>query len=232
MKQKTIVSFVLAVAVLLFLVLAGRYGFTVVKIEDAQQAAQSEEFDPVQYVEGIWASALIPSFEEAVDLHQILAEVQVSEKGSASKENLLAIANKYGLITEGEALVFKVKGTGKIVKVNASSMGTVEVALDGYDGPIKVLIFIGDRIPPDNTSVRDAVGFMKIGDFPNQVPYGQVSSEINLRIVRDIVGALDRDNLVGKTVSFKGAFSIPTFNQIIIQAREVKIAPVIFTLGE
>ena len=232
MKQKTIVNIAIALAVLFLLALAGRYGFTVVKIEDSQQAAESEAFDPVKYVDGIWASALIPSFDEAVDLHQILSEVEVSEKGSASKENLLAIANKYGLITEGEALVFKVKGTGKIVQVNQSSMGTVEVALDGYDGPIKVLIFIGDRIPPDNTSVRDAVGFMKIGDFPNQVPYGQVSSEINMRIIRDVVGTLDKDNLVGKTVSFKGAFSIPTFNQIVIQAKEVKIAPVIFTLGE
>ena len=33
-----------------------------------------------------------------------------------------------------------VKGSGKIVSVNTeTSLGTAEVALDGYDGPIKVL---------------------------------------------------------------------------------------------
>jgi predicted lipoprotein len=76
---------------------------------------------------------------------------------------LTAIANQYGLITVGEAHVYMVKGSGKIVSVNTeTSLGTAEVALDGYDGPIKVLIYIGTRIPSDETSVRDAVGFITL----------------------------------------------------------------------
>ena len=47
---------VIAVVILLFLVLAVRYGFTVVSIEEAEQAVQSEAFDPVAYVDGIWDS--------------------------------------------------------------------------------------------------------------------------------------------------------------------------------
>ena len=166
MKQKT-VSIIIAVAVLLFLILAGRYGFTVVSIEDAEKAVQSEAFDPVAYVDGIWESKLLPTFnEKAVELPKILSEMKPDANGTAPKDELIAIANQYGLITVGEAHVYMVKGSGKIVSVNAeTSLGTAEVALDGYDGPIKVLLYIGTRIPSDETSVRDAVGFHYIWRF-------------------------------------------------------------------
>jgi hypothetical protein len=55
---------------------------------------------------------------------------------------------QYGLITVGEAHVYMVKGSGKIINVNTeTSLGTIEVALDGYDGPIKVLIYMGLAFP-------------------------------------------------------------------------------------
>ena len=49
-------SIIIAVALLLFLLLAGRFGFTVVTIEEAENTVQSEAFDPVAYVDGIWES--------------------------------------------------------------------------------------------------------------------------------------------------------------------------------
>ena len=114
--------------------------------------------------------------EKAVELPNILSEMQPDANGTASKDSLIAIAKKYGLITVGEAHVYMVKGSGKIVSVNTdTSLGTVEVALDGYDGPIKVLLYIGTRIPSDETSVRDAVGFITFGDFKEQTEYGKVA---------------------------------------------------------
>jgi predicted lipoprotein len=233
MKQKTVTSIV-ALAVLIFLVLVGRYGFTVVKIEDAEKAVQSEAFDPVAYVDGIWTSKLLPTFnEKAVELRDILSEMRPDADGTAPKENLIAIANKYGLITVGEAHVYIVKGSGRIVNINAeTSLGTVEVALDDYRGPIKVLIYIGSRIPSDETSVRDAVGFITFGDFKEQTEYGKVASEINRRIVSQVLGAVDRNSLMGKTISFKGAFNIRTFNLIQIDLKEIRIVPVEIELGE
>jgi len=126
-----------------------------------------------------------------------------------------------------------VKGRGTIVNVNAeTSLGTVEVALDGYDGPVKLLLYIGARIPSDDTSVRDAVGFITFGDFKEQTEYGKVASEINKRILSQTLGSLDRDNLVGKTISFKGAFNIRTFNLVQIDVSEIRIVPVEIELGE
>lgn len=232
MKQKT-VSIIVGVAVLLFLFLAGRYGFTVVKIEDAEKAVQSEAFDPVAYVDGIWDTQLIPTFnEKAVELPNILSEMEPDADGTASKDNLIGIANHYGLITVGEAHVYMVKGSGKIVSVNVeTSLGTAEVTLDGYDGPIKVLLYVGTRIPSDETSVRDSVGFISFGDFKEQTEYGKAASEINKRVLSTVLGGIGRDNLVGKTISFKGAFTIRTFNLIQIDVKELRIVPVEIELG-
>jgi predicted lipoprotein len=233
MKQKT-VSIIVAVAVLLFLILAGRYGFTVVSIEDAEKAVQSETFDPVAYVDGIWEPKLLPTFnEKAVELPKILSEMNPDASGTAPKEELIAIANKYGSITVGEAHVYMVKGSGKIVAVNAeTSLGTAEVTLEGYNGPLKVLLYVGTRIPSDETSVRDAVGFITFGDFKEQTEFGKAASEINKRVLSTVLSGIDRDKLVGKTISFKGAFTIRTFNLIQIDVKELRIVPVEIELGE
>jgi predicted lipoprotein len=234
MKRITPTKIVLALVLLVLLVLIGRYGFTVVKIADVEAAAKSEVFDPAAYVDGIWTSKLIPAFEQkAVDLSKILAEMQPDEKGTASKESLVAIANKYGLITVGEAHVYMVKGSGKIVNVSAeTSLGTAEVVLDGYSGPIKVLIYIGTRIPSDETSVRDAVGFISFGDFKEQTEYGKVTSEINNRVISQVLGSLDKKNLMGKSITFQGAFTIRTFNLIQINLKEIRVVPIQIKLGE
>ena len=137
------------------------------------------------------------------------------------------------MITVGEAHVYMVKGSGKIVSVNAeTSLGTAEVALDSYDGPIKVLLYVGTRIPSDETSVRDAVGFITFGDFKEQTEYGKAASEINKRILTTVLNSIDRDNLIGKTISFEGAFTIRTFNLIQIDVKELRIVPIEIELGK
>lgn len=233
MSQKT-TTILFSLAILVFLGLAGRYGVTVVKIEEAEQAIQNEAFDPVAYVDGIWESQLLPAFaEKAVELPTILSEMKPDANGIAAKEGLITIANQYGLITVGEAHVYMVKGSGTVTAVNTeTSLGTVELTLDGYSGPIKVLLFVGTRIPSDETSVRDAVGFISFGDFKEQTEYGKVASEINKRILAEVLGGVDRESLMGKTISFTGAFGIRTFNLIQIDLKEIRIVPVQIELGE
>jgi len=227
-------SLIITVAILLLLFLAGRYGFTVVSIEEAEGTVQSEAFDPVAYVDGIWDSQLMPTLNEgAAELSTILSLMEPDASGTADKEDLIDIANQYGLITVGEAHVYMVKGSGKIGSVDAeTSLGTVEVTLDGYDGPIKVQLYIGTRIPSDETSVRDAVGFISFGDFKEQTEYGEVNTEINKRVLSTVLDDIDRDNLVGKTISFKGAFTIRTFNLLQIDLKEIFIVPVEIEMGE
>ena len=230
-KPTTIVFIISAI---LFLVLAVLFGFTVVTIEEAESAVQSEAFDPVVYVDGIWDSQLIPAFNEnAVDLSRILSEIELDSNGTAPKDDLIAIANQYGLITVGEAHVYMVKGQGKIICVDAeTSLGTAEVQLDGYEGAIKVLLYVGTRIPSDDASVRDAVGFISFGDFREQTEYGKAATEINKRVLSTVLAGVDRENLVGETITFKGAYTKRTFNLLNIDMSEINIVPVEFVLGD
>ena len=233
MKFK-ISSIVIVVISVVFLLLAGRYGFTVVSIEEAEETILNEEFDPIAYVDGLWESKLLPTFNEgAVELPIILSEMEPDANGTIPKDDLIAITNQHGLITVGEAHVYMVKGVGKIVSVNCdTSLGAAEVKLDGYDGPIKVRLYIGTRIPSDNTSVRDSVGFISFGDFKEQTEYGKAATEINKRVLTSVVGDIERENLVDKTISFKGAFTIRTFNLLKLDVNELNIVPVEIELGE
>lgn len=232
MKLKTS-SIIITVAILLFLIFGGIYGFTVVTIEEAEQTVQDETFNPVAYVDGIWDFQLMPAFNDgAVELSLILSEMQPGADGTASKENLIPIANEFGLITEGEAHVYMVQGSGVISSVNTeTSKGTAEVTLDGYNGPIKIQIYLGPRLPGDDSSVRDATGLIKFGDFKEQTEFGKVAKEMNNRVLQGLE-TLDIENLNGKTVSFMGAFTIRTYNQISIDLKEIYILPVEIEAGE
>lgn len=232
--RRNVVRIIIALAIIILLVLAGRYGFTVVAIEDVEQTVQDEAFDPVAYVDGIWESRVLPAFnEETVALSEVLNQMEPDATGKATKENLIDVAEQYGLITVGEAHVYMVEGSGKIVDVNAeTSLGTAEVEIDGYDGPIKAQLYIGTRIPSDNSSVRDAVGFITFGDFKEQTEYGKAATEINRRVLTTVLDDIDRENLVGKPISFKGAFTIRTFNLLDIDVNEIPIVPVEIELGE
>ena len=77
----------------------------------------------------------------------------------------------------------------------------MEIQPVGYDGPIKVLVYLGPRIPSDETSVRDGVGFITFGDFKEQTEYGKVGAEINNRVLAGL-STLDKGSLVGKTIAF------------------------------
>ena len=232
MRQK-IILFISILATIILLALAWRFGFTVVKIEDVEQAVESETFDPVAYVDGIWDSEIMPIFnDKAVELPTILSEIEVGADGTAIKDSLIPIVQKYGLVTAGDAHVYLVEGSGTISQVNTeTSLGTIEVTLDGYDGPIKVLIYIGPRIPSDETSIREGVGFIYIGDFKDQMEYGQVGKS-NERVLSQVIGDLGTNNLLGKTITFMGAFNIRTFNLIQIELGEIHIVPVEITFGE
>jgi hypothetical protein len=47
-----------------------------------------------------------------------------------------------------------------------------------------------------------------------------------------VLGDIDRDNLVGKTISFKGAFTVRTFNLLSIDMSEIYIVPMEIELGD
>lgn len=208
------------------------YAFTVVPIEQAEALAQSEAFDPVAYVDGVWASQIKPTISEsAIDLAVILNNLTLTADGFVAKDELVPVTEKYGLITVGESHVYMVKLTGTITQVDTSkSIGIMDVQLEGYAGPIKVRVYIGSRIPSDETSIRDAVGFINFGDFKEQTEYGKVAAEINKRVNAEVLSPLNKETLVGKQIVCFGAFTIRTFNLINIDLEQVNVMPVVIEI--
>jgi len=226
-RRRILISAGVVVAVLVVGYFAWPTAFTVVPIAQVEQQKASEAFDPVKYVDGIWDSKILPTVaSKSVNLTDILTAMQPNADGMAAKTGLIEVAKKYGLITVGEAHVYMVKGEGKVLSVDTkTSLGVMQVEPTGYGGPIKVMIYLGPRIPSDETSVRDGVGFINFGDFKEQTEYGKVGAEINNRVLAGL-SSLDKQQLVGKTVSFSGAMTIRTFNLVNIDLKKVTIVPV------
>jgi len=199
---------------------------TIVPIAEVEAAALSAAFDAPTFVENAWESRIIPTAEErAVDLMTVLNAMEVDAQNKADKAQLAEVANQYGLITTGEANVYIVRGTGTVTEVNTEGRtGIMTVALDGYEGPVQVNLYIGTRIPSDETSVRDAVG-IQFGEFKEQTEYGKVGSEINRRIIEQVLTPLDKENLLGKEVQFLGTFGIRTFNLPTIDMSAINVVP-------
>jgi hypothetical protein len=67
--------------------LAGRYGFTVVKIEDVEKPFRVKPLIPLRMWMGSGTSNLCQPFnEKAVELSKILSEMQVDANGTLPKK--------------------------------------------------------------------------------------------------------------------------------------------------
>ena len=226
--MKRTLTWLIGIIVLIGLYFLVRSAITIVPIADVEAQQQAEVFDAPAYVEANWQQRILPAADEkAVDLAQVLNAFEVDSNGLAKKEQLVDVANEFGSITVGEAHVYLVRGRGTVTAIDTSaSTGRMTVQLEGYDGPIQVDIFIGPRIPSDETAVRDAVGFINFGDFREQTEYGKVANEINKRVVSEVLEPLDKETLVGKTIEFVGAVGIRTFNLIDINVGTITVVPV------
>jgi predicted lipoprotein len=196
---------------------------TIVPIEEMEQIRQSETFDPVSYVDGIWEERVVPTIlEKATDLPTVL---------TAIGENLEDAGEDYATISQSGALNFVVRGQGVVHSVNTESRnGTAVLQIEEYNGPITVILQVGPLIRGDG--VRDGVGFISFGDFREQTEFGQVARELNQRVANEVVAGLDLENLAGKPVSFSGVFTIRTTNQTDINLSEIIITPVLLEIGD
>lgn len=211
-------------AVAVFVVVAVLFGFTVVSTEE--EASLSQEFDPVVYVDGLWDDIQTVIKDNAVPLADVLNRIEPDANGRATTVSLTPVAEELGLITTGEAHVYRVTGTGTVTDVDTeSSRGSLGLHIDGYDGPIEVRVYIGSRIPSDESSIRDATGFIEFGDFRDQTEYGKVATEINKRVVGSLA-ELDAASLEGQQVTVTGAMTMRTFNQPTIDVSQLSVVPV------
>lgn len=215
---------VLIGAVAIFVVVAVLFGFTVISTED--EAALDVQFDPVTFVADSWDEVQTVITDEAVPLADVLNRITPDADGKATTEALTPVAEELGRITTGNAHVYRVTATGTVTDVDTeTSKGTLGMTIDGYEGPIAVRVYVGSRIPSDESSIRDATGFIEFGDFREQTEYGKVAAEINKKVLENLE-AVDVESLVGKPISVTGAFTLRTQNQPSVDVSQVSLVPI------
>jgi predicted lipoprotein len=225
MKRKMSPGLAVALGALaVFVVLAVLFGFTAVSTEE--QASLNVQFDPVTFVADSWDEVQTVITDEAVPLADVLNRFTPDANGKATTEALIPVAEELGRITTGNAHVYRVTASGTVTDVDTeTSKGTLGLTVDGYEGPITVRVYIGSRIPSDESSIRDATGFIEFGDFREQTEYGKVAAEINKKVLENLE-SVDVASLVGTPVSITGAFTLRTQNQPSVDVSQVSIVPI------
>jgi predicted lipoprotein len=128
----------------------------------------------------------------AVDA-QTLADAFTKDKAAATTQ--------YGMPTGAGGAEFSVKFTG--VAGDAKS-GVYAVTVQGIPDTISIQVQTGPAI--NGTSLRDATGEIKFGQFMNQIEYQNAGAALNKEMKKQILAGIDTANLKGKTISVVGAF--------------------------
>lgn len=171
--------------------------------------------DPESYVEGIWASKLLPTVAaKAVDAPTVL---------SAIKADPAAAGTTYGRQSgTGSPYSFLVKGAGKVLALDQTGPnGTMAVDIAPGDGKQDLFVAVGPVFL--GTALRDAVGFIDFSQFVNQIDFANVSTALNTKVREGVVGPLDLKGAVGQTVQFAGAFSLLDPTSIVVVPVELEV---------
>ncbi|HEY0790694.1 MAG TPA: DUF2291 domain-containing protein [Chthoniobacterales bacterium] len=159
-------------------------------------AAPPVQSAAARFVDGIWTNQVLPTVrEKAQPIEKILPEIRSDPDVAGQTYGRREATNPYNYL---------VKGTGQVTELHTGSQaGTAMVEVPNL--PEKVALQIGPVIR--GTALRDATGLVSFNQFTNQLDYADVSKEMNGRALKAAFGRLEPGSLVGKTITFFGAFT-------------------------
>lgn len=172
----------------------------------------SKGFDAVTYVDGLWASKILPQAQNnATDLQLLLSELN-KDKNAASQ--------KYGHKESGP-YNFAVKVVGTVETIDtASRAGTLVLKPTGYNGPAEVRVQIGPVMR--GTAIRDGSGVIPFNQFVNQIEYAEVAEELNKRVANTVLQGMDFNALKGRTITVYGFFTLENVNKLLIMPVKIE----------
>jgi len=149
-----------------------------------------------------WDSTILLAIEErAIGLPAFLGGV----RGDLTALGLqhAARANEtspWSFCLNGRARVLEIEEPDKVTKMR------LLLDVEPYDGQMDVKVQFSSVIKTN--AVRDAVGFLKLDDFANQVEFAELTKAFNARIQADLITRLDAAALVGQEIELLGCVSI------------------------
>jgi predicted lipoprotein len=148
-------------------------------------------FEPRTYAEQAWPKIVDEAARDAVGVSEAAALAAAHTASGAP----------------GRKSVF-VRATGTVSEIDRRSrVGVARVRLDAGTSPPELAVQVGPVVR--GTALRDAASFIRFTDFANQFDFAAVSSALHERVLRDVVGRLDLDALVGRQVTVIGATALP-----------------------
>jgi len=165
-----------------------------------------------------WESRMLPAIEErAIDLPAFLGGVRGDLAALGAQH--AARANEtspWSFCLKGRARVLEVENPDKVTKAR------LLLDVEPYDGQADVKVQISSVIKTN--AVRDAVSFLKLDDFSNQVEFAELTKAFNARIQADLITKLDALPLVGKEIDLLGCVSI--IDSADAAGEEILIVPI------
>ena len=163
------------------------------------QGKGAAAFDPDKMAADMWAAKVVPYLGAKAGA---FAEV----RGLALRDPAAAGA-KFGHRedSDGAPWTYVVRLEGTVISANVESRAaSIEVDATGA-GKVDATVQIGPVIR--GTALRDALDFVKFGDFTNQIEFAQFGKALNAYAQRAALERLPRDALVGKRVRVLGAYT-------------------------
>ncbi|WP_343986070.1 DUF2291 domain-containing protein [Terrabacter terrae] len=179
----------------------GVYTYVPAGQEKAAGAGGSAAFDAKTYANGIWDSKVLPTVQkDAVPATELLPALEANQDAASKK-----YGNQAGT---GSPYAFLVKGAGTVTAVDQETpTHPLTVKVDGLSGKAaNVQVVTGPVIA--GTALRDAVKFITFGNFTNQLNYADAATGLNNKVKSDVLSKVKAKDLVGKKVTFAGAFSL------------------------
>lgn len=155
-------------------------------------------FDPDKAVDAIWAAKVLPYLKAKAGDFVVVRDLAAKNADEAGQ--------KYGYRAKEGTVpwTYVVKAEGRVVAANTGSRAaTIDVDVDG-DGKADMVVQIGPALR--GTALRDSLDFVSFNAFTNQIEYAQFGKAFNARVNADVLQALPREKLVGRSVTVLGAY--------------------------
>ncbi len=202
MKRKKIIYLFVLTALGIFVAYNSIY---IENLDTKRQKDMVKDFNPEELVDYFWKNQLDKILSAALELETFDAllsnntEYLIKQYGHA-----VGITSNY---------CFLVKGKSKINRINPEKLSLDFKGNTQYKVLIKYIF---------GNTARNATGYFKVEDFENTMDFNIVSSELNSRILSEVLSGKYDTMRIGSSISFFGAIEI---SEIDLPREEIDIVP-------